>query len=128
MAKSRSKKLRTVNRTRQRVNPYNARPLLPKIIIKPISPPKPLYQVEDRRRFKPALVSPLRTAQAKVAKITPKFPFGIRGPVVFELPRQAVVCLRRKMRRQVLFAKRKTRRGAGSKRRHNETSRYKCKR
>lgn len=129
MAKNRSKKLRNIKQYRQRDLPTIARPLLPKILIKPILPKSSvLSQVEDRRRFTPTTAPILRTVKGKVAAFKPQFPFGVRGPVVFELPKQAVVCLRRKMRRQVLFAKRKTRRGSGSRRRRNSTSRYKCKR
>lgn len=52
---------------------------------------------------------------------------GTLSPHVgFAAPKQVSVCIRRKTRRSVLFAKKRTRKGAGSRRKHNQWSSIGC--
>lgn len=46
--------------------------------------------------------------------------------VAFAQPKQVSVCVRRKTRREVLFAKQRTRKGSGARRTRNEWSDVKC--
>lgn len=46
--------------------------------------------------------------------------------MVFDAPKEVAICVRRKARREVLFAKRRTRKGAGSRRYRNEWSNINC--
>lgn len=50
----------------------------------------------------------------------------IREATSFVAPRGVMICVRRKIRREVLFAKNRTRKGAGSAKRRNHWSDYKC--
>lgn len=55
-----------------------------------------------------------------------KAPVFARERLAFEMPKSVLVCARREMRREVLFAKRKTGRGAYTKKRRNQWSNVKC--
>lgn len=97
-------------------------------VLNPVLPPSTsLTQISDRRRFNPS-PSPPRTTRGKTAKIkaVPRFKASLPS-VQFLAPPEAIICVRRKRRRQVLFAKA----GAGrrkfrSRKRYNETSKYSC--
>lgn len=91
-----------------------------------------LDQVEDRRLFTPdrtvrRLTGVPRyrlTTTPPVARRPGVYVFGER--MAFMNPLQMVICVRRRIRRQVLFAKRRTGRGARSKRHYNSYSEVVC--
>lgn len=60
------------------------------------------------------------------AKIPQTWHPKIREVPAFADPRNSNVCLRRKTRRQVLFARKQTRKGAGSAKRYNQWSNVQC--
>lgn len=91
--------------------------------------------VEDRRThhplgfFRPARqwsghpVQPNVVSKNSVGKQAKRFPVGIR----FADPRRTLICVRRKQRKEVLFAKRKTGKGARARhRRRNYFSEVSC--
>lgn len=93
-------------------------------VLSPITIKKQLMSsIQDGRKFTPRPVRP-RTLKAQVAKI--KATVNPLLNVSFSLPKNALVCVRRKMRKQVLFATG----GAGKKfkkrPRRNENSQYHC--
>lgn len=102
------------------------RPIRPAVAPIVYVPRSVLPEVEDRRVFhpvkkhRPALLVSGLPAQLKIRK--PQVRGRVLRTVVprgvsFEAPRQVAVCVRRKDRREVLFANRQTRRGAGARRR-----------
>lgn len=122
MARKRRNRNSPIQRNAHRITTGTIqRPVLYKIVIKP----KDLTSVEDRRRFSPARVSPPRMASSKRALIKPTLPKFPK--LAFALPKNAIICIRRKMRRQVLFAANKTSKGARKRhRRFTPDSHYKC--
>lgn len=96
-------------------------------LLRPLAPPSlprhPRSEIEDRRThhplgfFRPARqwsghgVKPHVVSPAK--KFSPALPFNVR----FADPRKTLVCVRRKERREVIFAKNKMKRGAAARRR-----------
>lgn len=82
--------------------------------------PVDLREIEDRRTYSP---QPFRAAKVfsgavhqpvvvkKTTKFKPQLPFGL----TFNAPKDTLICVRRKIRKEVLFAKNKT--GAGKRRR-----------
>lgn len=98
-----------------------------------------LLSVSDGRRWSPStlrypsyeiaaprLVSGL-PARTVVGRPAPRSsPWSPPVAVAFEYPRQAVECVRRSRRRSVLFAKRKTGKGARSRRRRSSFSGISC--
>lgn len=100
---------------------------LPRLIQEPVI--QPLTEVQDFRLHHP---SPAWSQPAKTVKgtrstigantLSPKLT-GIR----FNNPKEVLICVRRKSRREVLFAKRKTRKGAGARRhKRNRWSEIQC--
>lgn len=87
-----------------------------------------LLAVEDYRQKMLDDVLP-RTIDGRVAAIqTTKSGIKKHIPVKrFKDPKKTVVCIRRKNRRQVLFAKRLTGRGSRSRKRYNDNSNISCK-
>lgn len=104
-----------------------------------------LRQIEDRRDYHPS--GPKRAARtllgttAKVKRVPTILRKGTnrllksvqsasgvlgRDKVAFQMPERVVVCVRRKVRREVLFAKRATGKGSRSFKRRNEWSEVKC--
>ncbi|AYQ58218.1 hypothetical protein [Microviridae sp.] len=91
-----------------------------------------LSLLEDRRHFHP--LGPVRPAlsllstrpRIVVRKRAPGGKFALSPHLSFEVPKSVAVCIRRKQRREVLFANKKTRGGAGSKRRRNFWSLIRC--
>lgn len=68
-------------------------------------------------------VSPRRSVQDRPGNSrTARLPHQL----AFSQPKQVSVCIRRKARREVLFAKQRTRKGAGSRRHRNQWSEIKC--
>lgn len=88
----------------------------------------PLSLLEDRRRYHPA--GPLRRPLAlpqRAAQVVVRRNRSFRYPDVlrFEAPRRVVMCVRRKERREVIFAKRKFS-GSGSPKHRNYWSSISC--
>lgn len=93
---------------------------------RPLALPSPrhLVEVDDRRRHHPLdFFRPARTwsghptrpnvVKPAVRKFSPSLPFGTR----FADPRRTVICVRRKERKEVLFALKRTGKGARARRR-----------
>lgn len=53
-------------------------------------------------------------------------PSRVPYQIAFTAPAETLVCVRRKRRKEVLFAKRKTGKGGQRRARHNKWSKYKC--
>lgn len=96
----------------------------------------PLSDIEDRRRFgfsDQATPRSLGTAPPRL-KVRAPTPLNrdryasLRLPsaVSFQAPQRLAICIRRKIRKQVLHALQLTRKGAGSGRRHNFYSGVSC--
>lgn len=115
---------------------------LPSLVSPLLPSPVLLDEIEDRRLFHPlGDVRPAVAFTGLDGRIGVK-PGGVRGarysPVVrasptisstvgFRDPRKVLVCVRRKQRREVMFALRKTKRGAGARRhRRNYHSEVSC--
>lgn len=97
----------------------NRRLLLPLLDLTTITPPDLLRSIEDRRTFYPERATRPASSFSRPRhrlEVSPGYnilPFGVR----FEEPRKVLVCVRRKQRREVLFAMKRTGKGGG-KRRH----------
>lgn len=95
---------------------------------------QPLNLIDDRRSYHPEPATrPARLFSGAVASvkatITPKHVSGkSRVPVqiAFTAPDQTLVCVRRKTRKQVLFAKRKTGKAGQRKPKRNMWSNVRC--
>lgn len=130
-----------------------ARPLRPASPVALRPPVRIPSSVEDRRRWAPGRLDiqprePARDAVGRPARIVHKTaaPRVVRGPggkpmkaraslttralsrapAAFADARKTIICLKRKVRRQVLFAKNLTRSGKGSPKRRNEYSDVEC--
>lgn len=86
--------------------------------------------LEDRRRFHPlGALRPVAAVSrsARRLRITPKRAGFFPEPgLSFSVPREVALCVRRKERREVIFAKRKGGKGARSRRRRNRWSDVRC--
>lgn len=99
-----------------------------------LSPPKiNLKPIEDRRRWHPdgKQVAPQATQRLhralKIASPAPTAPkYKLPSRVAFSAPKHVVVCVRRKTRKEVLFAKKLTKRGSGSRKHRNPWSEISC--
>lgn len=84
--------------------------------------------LEDRRRFHPlrSLRPPaaVQRSDRRLVETKPATRFG--GLFSFAVPPRVAICVRRKERREVLFARRKMRKGAGAQRRRNKWSDVSC--
>lgn len=107
-----------------------------------LSPPKDLRPLSDRRTWHPE--GPARPAPSiqksrhrlvipkgtrKHAGRSPSISRSVSDvpkTVAFDDPKRVLVCIRRKTRKQVLFAKRKTGKGARARRRRNYYSGVAC--
>lgn len=93
-----------------------------------------LTQIQDLRAFDPwPDFSPARDTLGQVSSVTStpkKTKQGARSRVPFQLafnaPETTLVCIRRKTRKQVLFAKRKTGKGGQRRARWSKWSSVKC--
>lgn len=87
--------------------------------------------IEDRRFFhperdyRPALSFGRRSSVVISSSVAGRH-VGVPARVRFDLPERVAKCVRRKERREVMFAKRKTRKGAGSRRRRDWWSDVSC--
>nr|DAW08222.1 MAG TPA: hypothetical protein [Microviridae sp.] len=113
------------------------RMLAPRITTpRPIRLTPNLQLVEDRRTWHPdGLYRPIRTITSKRPRLRPvaftssKLRNTLPVKLGFDIPKKVAICVRRKQRKEVLFAKHKT--GAGSGRRskapkRNQWSDVKC--
>lgn len=97
--------------------------------------PIDLSVFEDRRKFYPSTVRGLggrpalsfsRKAFADKVLDKPSKPFRYPDVFRFRVPNMVVLCVRRKIRREVIHALDLTRKGAGGSKRRNEWSNVKC--
>lgn len=92
------------------------------IIIRPDPPRQMALAQLDRRAWKPDItVRAPGAIQRKHARLTDQ-----RNKIAFAVPNKVAICVRRKTRREVLFAKRKTRKGSGANKTRNFWSDVKC--
>lgn len=111
-----------------------------------LRPPARSALIDDRRRWDPGdtprdafgrqarvVMSPKASAKARQQPaVKPSRPrlyqsrAFLREVQSFEDPRRVMICVRRKSRREVLFAIRKTGKGARSRKRRNEWSNVRC--
>lgn len=80
-------------------------------------------------RLSNVAIRPSRNIQRTVRsgqRLQTKTPTLGRDRLAFEVPKSVLVCARRKMRKEVLFAKRKTGKGARSRKHRNIWSIVKC--
>lgn len=88
--------------------------------------PSPTYinPIEDRRVFSPV---PRPGPSPKTTRGTSAHLYAPTAKTIgFQAPNHVMQCVRRKSRRQVLFAKKRTRQGARANRRHNFWSKISC--
>lgn len=104
-------------------------------LLSPLAPSDPLVEIEDRRSYhpergsRPALYSsrPRLVEKSKLPPRVARFrPSQTQARLAFSDPENVVVCVRRKDRREVLFAKRKTGRGGRRPRRRSWMSQLSC--
>lgn len=88
--------------------------------LRPVSDPRSASRLQIPQK---SAVRPRGAVQASPAN---RRTGTIPSKVAFSQPKQVSVCIRRKARREVLFAKMKTRKGAGSPRTRNFWSDVKC--
>lgn len=111
-------------------------PSLATLLLSPIKPSAPLspypierYQVlesEDRRLWHPARrLAPLAATRKYAAQVKAVYP-GPLSSLRFADPRLVALCVRRKTRREILFAFKKTRSGSGAKKRKTPWSHISC--
>lgn len=98
----------------------------PLLIPVPFTQPQQVLEYGDRRLFRPdrSVRAPHSVTRA-AARVQATHP-GARDGLRFSEPRLVALCVRRKQRREVLFAIRKTRKGAGSKKHRNFWSSISC--
>lgn len=108
--------------------------VIPGPLVTPLLP-KPLTQLEDRRAFHPERSGrPAGAVQRSNGRLvipaapSPKTHQRARLPVSvgFAVPEKVALCVRRRTRKEVLFAKRLTAKGARGNRRRNQWSDVKC--
>jgi len=128
---------RSRNRKGQRDATPIANPLPPVVVVRP--PPIPssvslvralqaqkLHQssLPDRRKFTPKGIRTAKTIAGNLARFTPRLVRAAVRPT-FNIPSRVLVCLRRKVRREVLHALRRTN-GSGGGRKRNVWSNVRC--
>lgn len=102
-------------------NPMPSRFIIPEPEMLPF-----MDEVEDRRRFDADPSKPARTASGQRARFRALYNAPLQT-IGFQDPRRVLICVRRKARREVLFAKRQTGRGAKARRhRRNQYSNVRC--
>lgn len=101
----------------------------------PFTPhPNQLNLFEDRRLFDPDPIPPARSFHTPRHRLVLPAPLqkpSVRGALPhalgFQAPNKVLICVRRKIRREVLHAYKRTRKGASSSRRRNYYSSISCK-
>lgn len=123
--RSRSRTANANGRARSHYSIANPRLLLPSVKFRPVD----LRVFEDRRLYDPTSVTHFpnrrRAGGSLPSSVVVDKP-GRKPGVSFVAPKAVLVCVRRKQRREVLFAGRKTGKGARSPKRRNEWSNVKC--
>lgn len=83
--------------------------------------------IQDRRRHHPKPITRPITATQKLSRLNHHNLRSLyESPFKVLIPDKALICVRRKARREVLHALRRTGKGAGSKRRYTFASEYHC--
>lgn len=132
MAKKRSRRRRDSEKAQHFSNPRLLSPVRT-VVSRPHVTATPLREIEDRRSyhpldfFRPARQLSGHPAKPHVQKTNKAAPQVMRS-LRFAVPEQTAICVRRNQRKEVLFAKKKTRRGSGSKKHFNWFSKISCKR
>lgn len=110
-------------------------PALPKSSLTDLryyQPTRPKVAFDDvGRRAKilqaPVRQKPARSPSSRSRTTLPDYLSGaFRERLAFALPKRVLVCVRRKQRREVLFAKKRTGRGSRSRKRFNVYSQVRC--
>lgn len=104
-------------------------PLRPPPVLIPVHiPSRPVVLATgDRRRYRPdASTRPPHALTASAARVVARPDPSHPGALAFKHPPHVAICVRRKQRREVLFALKKTRKGAGAKRKRNFWSDISC--
>lgn len=98
----------------------------PAPLLLPVFTPSAVLDSGDRRVFQPdRSIAPPHTPVRSSSRVVA--PLGGRlSTLRFQDPKLVAICVRRKQRKEVLFAKRKTRKGAGSRKHRNFWSDIKC--
>lgn len=104
---------------------------LPSSMVSPLLPlPVTLSEIEDNRQFSFDTDRMATVSGSPARTIAPRPHSGLGALPVHRLgvdqPVHVVRCVRRKQRREVLFAKRRTRKGSGARRRRNQFSNTHC--
>lgn len=127
MARSKNSNNRQRDASLPSLAPLLAFPVRPFTPLPLPSLPPVLTEVEDRRSFNP--LGPARPAAA--SHRTASRTVSVTGRPIYALnfhdPQRVALCVRRKRRRQVLFALKKTRKGSYGKKHRNFWSRIGCK-
>lgn len=127
MAKGRSRfrAANAVGATRSRYVIANPRLSAPVSFSRPLD----LLAIEDRRTFHPARMfrAPLSVSRRAFAKVVARPNRALhRETFSFAVPQKVALCVRRKERREVLHALKRTRSGGGRSKRRNAWSAVKC--
>lgn len=101
-------------------------PLLPISPVTTALTPVAIAELGDRRRWRPdaSTAAPAASVKAAARVVSPPPPAVDR--MQFADPNAVALCARRKRRREVLFALKKTKKGSGAKRKRNFWSDVKC--
>lgn len=126
------------NRPQRDANVIATRPRVLAVVRSPVvslpRPVLPVLAIEDRRQWHPAPFRPAQALQRPAARVVARQkpnqwqPSQTKAILAFADPDKVAICARRSRRRQVLFAFKRTAKGAGSKRRRNEFSNVSCRR
>lgn len=88
----------------------------------------PMNEVQDGRLFSPTISDAVSTVGtvAETRSIPGPITSTVAAQIGFDRPKEAVHCVRRRQRREVLFAKRLFKRGGGGGRKRDFWSQFKC--
>lgn len=118
----------TLNGTRQRdisnlsLGSLLAFPVFRPIVIPRLTPPQ-LPDLEDRRLYAPGRsTTPPKGNRPGAGRVRAKGLYGLK----FTAPRHVAICARRKIRREVLFAIKRTRKGSNGRKHRNFWSAVSC--
>lgn len=136
MAKRRNKTRSSQKRKQSRVNTLNANRRLRSAAFKRKLRDDNNRFIEDRRRYNPEPIRRPKTIKAATAPIVsaplPAIQSNNKRPTLqriqqrFALPKETLVCVRRKMRKEVLHALNKAGKGGQRRQKRTEHSNTKC--
>lgn len=116
--------------TRPLASLLSKRPVRTVVIYKSPPPPSIVRRLEDRRQYYPTKIRPAAALPRAASRLVVKnkAQWALPHTVGFAEPKRVAVCVRRKERKEVLFAKALTKKGGrgGGRRRRNEWSNVKC--